>query len=551
MYYKDGPIIVQSDFSILVEVSHPLYEEVRDKLLYFAELVKSPDIFHTYKITSVSLWNASAFGFKPNDVRVILDKYSRYPINDRIYAFIEQEMSKYGKVIIENYYEDGKLLLRVYDATLLKRALQDKGIREHTYAIVDENTAVIDEMYRGRLKERFVELGYPVKDLAGYRDGEFLDIRLRERTLEGKPFALRKYQEEAVAIFEKAGAGVVVLPCGAGKTIVGIGVMSRLKRYTLIFVTNHTALVQWKNEILDKTYITEDMIGEYSKQRKEIKPITITTYSIITQRNRKGNYHHFDSLNRENWGLIIYDEVHTLPAPMFKLSSELQSKRRLGLTATLIREDGKEKEVFALIGPKRYDIPWKTMEDKKFIAKAICYEVRVPLSEMVKDRYLLAKKKEKYRIVAENPEKLDMVKKILERHKNDKVLIIGHFISQLKQISKVFKIPLITGDMLYNKRIELFEKFKKGEINRLVVSRVANYAVNLPDANVAIEVSFLFGSRQEEAQRLGRILRPKEDDNKAYFYIITTKDTEEEEFSEKRKLFLIEQGYEYIIQDNF
>lgn len=545
------PAIIQSDNTILVEVNNPEYEIARDSISPFAELEKSPEHIHTYRITALSLWNAAAAGLKTEDINEVLKTYSRYDIPESVITTIREQMKRYG--LLKLTKENDKLILSSEDKLLLNELARNKKVEIFVEEYLDNGNIIIKPHLRGHTKQALIKLGFPVEDLAGYEKGEALEIKTRNETVSGHSFNLRDYQQSAVKAFYKGGgpdggSGVVVMPCGAGKTIVGIGTIGLLKTATLILVTNTVSLRQWRDEIIDKTDIDPEDIGEFSGDRKEIKPITIATYNILTYRkNKKAGFEHFGLFTSKNWGLIIYDEVHLLPAPVFRMTSEIQSKRRLGLTATLIREDGLETDVFSLIGPKKFDIPWKVLEKSSWIAEALCTEVRVPLPDEFRYQYSAAKERDKFRIASENIKKKDIISKLIKHHENASILIIGQYISQLNAISKRFKHPLITGSTPTPEREKLYKKFRDGEIKILIVSKVANFSIDLPDANVAIQVSGTFGSRQEEAQRLGRILRPKPDENKAFFYTIVTSQSAEERFAHNRQLFLTEQGYSYII----
>jgi DNA excision repair protein ERCC-3 len=541
------PLIVQSDKTILVEVNNSAYQEVREFLGIFSELVKSPEHIHTYRMTSISLWNAASCNVTPDEIINFLNKYTKYPINHSLLDEIAEEVSAFGKVLMKS--EKNKIFLETKDSETMSTLLYYEGISEFIEKVEGERI-YISNTKRGDVKQKLIEIGLPVKDLAGYFAGTPLDIQINNKTLK-----LRNYQKDAVSIFyangsENGGSGVIVMPCGAGKTIVGIGAMAKIKMNTLILTTNTTALKQWKREIVEKTNLKEEQIGEYSGDKKDIKPVTVATYQIVTYRKSKNeNFKYFEIFNANNWGFIIYDEVHLLPAPVFRAVSSLQSKRRLGLTATLVREDNKEKDVFALIGPKKYDIPWKELEKTGFIAEATCIEIRIKMAKHLKTEYSIANNKTGFRIASENPHKLKAVKFLLNKHKNDNVLIIGQYLKQLKQISSMFNIPIITGSTPQKTRDKLFEQFKTGKIKCLAVSKVANFAVDLPDANIAIQISGTFGSRQEEAQRLGRILRPKGKSNKCLFYTLVTDKSVEVNFARNRQLFLSEQGYRYTIEN--
>ena len=554
---NNKPLIVQSDKTLLLETASPLYEEVRDNISRFAELVKSPEHIHTYKITPLSLWNAASSGLTSKEIIKILRSYSRYDIPENVIYDIKDLIERYGRIkLIKD--SKGNYLLYSEDDILITEIEYNKNVNKFIEKRIDRNHLLIKKNFRGHIKQALINIGFPVEDIAGYKDGAFLDLKLRERLKStGEKFVLRKYQQEAIDVFYannsvKGGSGVIVLPCGAGKTVIGLGIMAKLKTETLILVTNITAARQWINEIIDKMEVKSEWIGEYSGEIKEIKPITIATYQILVYRkNKKEDFLHFHIFNEKDWGLIIYDEVHLLPAPVFRMAAEIQSKRRLGLTATLVREDGHEKDVFSLIGPKKYDVPWKELEKEGWIATAICTEIRVKLPDNLRYKYVVANSREQFKIASVNPLKIDIVKKLIEKHNEDLILVIGQYIEQLKEIAEAIKAPLIYGNVKNREREELYSKFKKGEIKILVVSKVANFAVDLPDANVAIQISGTFGSRQEEAQRLGRILRPKKGENSAHFYTIVTKESKEQEFAFKRQLFLSEQGYKYVIKDGY
>lgn len=548
-----NPLIVQSDRTVLLETANPKFEEARDALSLFAELVKSPEHIHTYRVTPLSLWNAAALGLKPADVRASLSSWSKYPIPSNILVDVDEFMSRYGRLKLVSE-EDGVLWLTSQDPLLLQELLRQRKVEKFFIGPVEHDRVRVDKNERGSIKHALIQLGFPVEDLAGYVEGDPLEIELREQTLEGDAFGLRDYQNEAVGSFwaggtVSGGSGAVVLPCGAGKTVVAIGAMNMVKEHTLILTTNVTALRQWRDEILDKTSLDPEMIGEYSGIKKEILPVTITTYQILTYRkNKNSDFVHFDLFNEKNWGLIVYDEVHLLPAPVFKAVANLQSRRRLGLTATLVREDGREDEVFSLIGPKKYDVPWRVLEKRGFIAQAHCAEIRVSFEkEDQRLEYAIAEPRDKHRIAAVNSKKLEVITGLLKRHVDDQVLIIGQYLDQLDAVAELTGAPIITGRTSQGERDKLFEKFRQREVPVLVVSKVANFAVDLPDANVAIQISGTFGSRQEEAQRLGRILRPKKRSNEAHFYSVVTRDTTEQDYANKRQLFLTEQGYRYEI----
>jgi len=545
------PVIIQSDNTILLEVNNSDFENARDSISPFSELEKSPEHIHTYRITPLSLWNAAASGMNYKTILEKLKNFSRYDIPEIVLTTIKEQMQRYG--LLKLIMKDGELLLTSEDAILLNEIANNKKVDQFIDQRINDHLIRIKNNYRGHIKQALIKIGFPVQDLAGYEDGDPCKIDMRLKTTHERDFSIRDYQNSSINSFYKGGgpeggSGIIVLPCGAGKTIVGIGIMSLLSTETLILVTNTIALRQWKEELLDKTYLTTEQIGEFSGEKKEIKPITIATYNILTYRkNKNGPFQHFEIFNTKNWGLIIYDEVHLLPAPVFRMTSEIQSKRRLGLTATLIREDGMETDVFSLIGPKKFDMPWKILEKSNWIAEALCTEIRTEIPDEIRLKYSLAKDREKFRIASENWKKIDFVKKIMDHHSDSNILIIGQYISQLEDLSRMFKLPLITGSTPISEREEMYKNFREEKIKILVVSKVANFSIDLPDANVAIQISGTFGSRQEEAQRLGRILRPKKGENRAYFYTIITSNTVEEKFAHNRQLFLTEQGYSYII----
>ncbi|HZT43771.1 MAG TPA: DEAD/DEAH box helicase [Chthonomonadaceae bacterium] len=587
MYNPHNPLIVQSDRTALLEVDNPRYEECRDKLAAFCELIKSPEHIHTYRLTPLSLWNARAAGMTAEEMVAALEEYSKYDVPGNILHDIRDYVGRYGRLKL--YKEDGRLLLRAADNLLMTEIRHTKALQKYLLSQVDARTVEVPLLERGRLKQALLKIGFPVEDLAGYTDGEFLEVRLREVARSGKPFLPRPYQDAAASAFwaggsAAGGSGVLVLPCGAGKTIIGMQVMARAQMQTLIIVTSITAARQWRDELLDKTTLTGDLIGEYSGEKKEIRPVTIATYQVLTfrrdpakRKGRKGKepeavlgvemdawaeeelnadtpeqaggYLNLDLFNRQNWGLIVYDEVHLLPAPVFRITAEIQAKRRLGLTATLVREDGREDDVFSLIGPKKTDVPWKELEKQGWIATALCTEIRIPLAEGNRLEYAVADPREKFRLASVNPRKEEVIEALLERHPDDNVLVIGQFLDQLESITDRLQAPVITGKTPQREREQIYAAFRRGDIKRLIVSKVANFSIDLPDANVAIQVSGTFGSRQEEAQRLGRILRPKSDGSLARFYSLVTRETRDQEFATHRQLFLTEQGYRYEIID--
>ena len=551
-YNPQNPLIVQSDRTVLLEVDNPLYESARDELARFAELEKSPEHIHTYRITTLSLWNAAASGMQTQHILDTLERYTKYDVPQNIIAEIKDYVSRYGRVKLVD--QDEGLVLSSDEPLLIAEIAHSQSVKNLLGKRIDPHTIRVPSHLRGHIKQALIKIGFPVEDLAGYVSGTYLEIAPRSVAQSGLPFDLRDYQREAAEIFyargdSRGGSGVIVLPCGAGKTIVGLGSMFKTKCYTLILSTTTIAVRQWIDELLDKTTVSPEDIGEYTGDRKEIRPITVTTYQILTYRKSKSeDFVHLGLFSEMDWGLIMYDEVHLLPAPVFRMTAEIQARRRLGLTATLVREDGREDDVFSLIGPKKYDVPWKELEAQGWIATAECTEIRVELPEHLRMEYAIADARQKFRVASENPRKFAIVNQLIERHEDDHVLVIGQYIDQLKKIATRLNAPLITGQTTNIERAKLYEQFRQGEIKLLVVSKVANFAIDLPDANVAIQISGTFGSRQEEAQRLGRILRPKRDGSIAHFYSIVTRDSRDQEFAINRQLFLTEQGYRYTIQ---
>jgi DNA excision repair protein ERCC-3 len=551
MYNPNNPLIVQSDKTVFLETANPLYEDARDDLARFAELDKSPEHLHSYKITPLSLWNAASSGMRSEEIVNILNKYSKYEIPNNIVEDIRDYVSRYGRVKLRS--GEDFLILETTEDLLMLELSRHKTVKPYLGDQINGSSYKVPQANRGILKQSLIKIGFPVEDLAGYTDGAVLDIELSPIS-RGAPFELRKYQQEAVQVFwasgnKTGGSGVLVLPCGAGKTIIGIAALQKIGMHTLVLTTNVTALRQWKTELLDKTSLRAEDIGEYSGEKKEICPVTIATYQILTYRkNKKSPFVHFGLFNEHNWGLIIYDEVHLLPAPVFRAAAEIQSRRRLGLTATLVREDNKEDDVFSLIGPKKIDVPWKELERQGWIAEAACIEYRLGMDDDLRLEYALAETRRKYTVASTNPMKIEVIEHLLKHHEGSRILVIGQFIEQLKTIAKILDAPLITGSVRNSIREDLYDKFRTGEVKVLVVSKVANFAIDLPEASVAIQVSGTFGSRQEEAQRLGRILRPKQGENHAWFYTLVTRDTIDQEFAMNRQLFLTEQGYRYEIR---
>ncbi|QJW95439.1 DNA repair helicase [Frigoriglobus tundricola] len=551
-----NPFIVQSDRSVLVEVDNPKYTEARDAIAPFAELEKSPEHIHTYRISNLSLWNAAAAGFSAAEVVTVLQKYTKFPIPQNIPTDIAETVSRYGRVKLERI-DATTLKLVCSDKPLLAELGRNKKVKEYLGEKLDDTSFAIDPAYRGVLKQALITVGYPAEDIAGYTEGALLPIALRDTAASGVPFHVRDYQREAADVFHaggdvRGGSGVIVLPCGAGKTVVGIVAMSLLQKNTLVLTTSITAVKQWRREIIDKSTLTEDEVKEYTGEKKDIGPVTVATYQILTYRpDKTEDFPHFGLFEQRDWGLIIYDEVHLLPAPVFRVTAQIQARRRLGLTATLIREDGREGDVFSLIGPKKYDVPWRELETKGWIASASCTEIRVALpTDATRMEYAVADHRAKYRIASENVAKDEVVAELLSRYKDQRVIVIGQYLSQLHRLAGRFDLPLITGSTGTAEREDLYGKFRTGEVRHLVLSKVGNFAIDLPDANVLIQVSGTFGSRQEEAQRLGRILRPKSSgDGDAHFFTLVTRDTRELDFAHHRQMFLTEQGYSYEILD--
>ena len=538
----DGPLIVQSDKTLLLDIDHAMSTECRRAIAPFAELERSPEHIHTYRLTNLGLWNARAAGHDAEMVIDTLIKYSRYAVPHSILVDVAETMSRYGRLRLEADPIHG-LILVTTDTAVLEEVIRAKKISPLLGVRIDAETVAVHPSQRGQIKQSLLRLGWPAEDFAGYVDGQAHEIALMQND-----WKIRPYQELAAEGFWHGGSGVVVLPCGAGKTIVGAAAMAHAKATTLILVTNTVAARQWREELLKRTTLNEDEIGEYSGAKKEIRPVTIATYQVMTKK-KDGVYAHLDLFDTHDWGLIIYDEVHLLPAPIFRFTADIQSRRRLGLTATLVREDGMEGEVFSLIGPKRFDVPWKEIESQGYIAPAQCVEVRVNLSETERLSYATAEPEERYRFCATTRTKRNVVESLVAHHAGEQILVIGQYIDQLDELSEVLGVPLIKGETPVKEREILFNKFRTGEISCLVVSKVANFSIDLPDATIAIQVSGAFGSRQEEAQRLGRILRPKSDGRSATFYSVVSRDTIDQDFAQNRQRFLAEQGYAYKIID--
>ncbi len=537
-----GPLIVQSDKTLLLEVDHPTSPAARKAIAPFAELERAPEHVHTYRITPLGLWNARAAGHDAEQVVDALLEHSRYPVPHGLLVDVAETMDRYGRLQLVKDPAHG-LVLHALDVPVLEEVLRSRKVAPLVGARLDAESVVVHPSERGTLKQVLLKLGWPAEDLAGYVDGEAHPIDLDETG-----WAMRPYQAEAVDGFWDGGSGVVVLPCGAGKTIVGAGAMARAKATTLILVTNTVSARQWRDELLKRTSLTEDEIGEYSGSRKEVRPVTIATYQVVTTK-RKGAYTHLELFDARDWGLILYDEVHLLPAPIFRMTADLQARRRLGLTATLVREDGREGEVFSLIGPKRYDAPWKDIEAQGWIAPADCVEVRVTLPDGERLAYATAEPEERYRLCSTSATKSRVVERLVAAHPGQQTLVIGQYLDQLADLGDRLDAPVITGETTVKERQRLFEAFRQGEVGVLVVSKVANFSIDLPEASVAIQVSGSFGSRQEEAQRLGRVLRPKADGRTARFYTVVARDTLDQDFAAHRQRFLAEQGYAYRIVD--
>lgn len=538
----EGPLIVQSDKTLLLEVDHPAADEARGAIAPFAELERAPEHVHTYRITPLALWNARAAGHDAEQVVDVLVRFSRYPVPQPLLVDVVDTMSRYGRLQLTNDPAHG-LVLVSHDRAVLEEVLRQKKIAPMLGERIDADTVLVHPSERGRLKQVLLKVGWPAEDTAGYVDGERHPIELVEQG-----WKLRDYQRDAVRGFWAGGSGVVVLPCGAGKTLVGAAAMAQASATTLILVTNTVAGRQWKRELIARTSLTDEEIGEYSGERKEIRPVTIATYQVMTRRT-KGEYRHLELFDSRDWGLVIYDEVHLLPAPVFRMTADLQSRRRLGLTATLIREDGREGDVFSLIGPKRYDAPWRDIEAQGWIAPADCVEVRVTLTDAERLAYAVAEPEERYKLCSTARTKLPVVRAVLDRHQGEPALVIGAYLEQLEELGAALDAPVIQGCTRNSEREALFDAFRRGELRRLVVSKVANFSIDLPEASVAVQVSGTFGSRQEEAQRLGRLLRPKGDGRQAHFYSVVARDTLDTEYAAHRQRFLAEQGYAYRIMD--
>jgi|TARA_B110000977_G_scaffold89976_1_gene119497 DNA excision repair protein ERCC-3 len=537
---SQGPLIVQSDRTVLLETDHADATTARHELAIFAELERAPEHIHTYRITKLGLWNARAAGHTAEYILSSLKKWSKFDIPQLVSSEIENTIARFGKLEIAR--DDHGLILTSDSRAVLAEVSSNSKVAELLEGEI-ENGYRVRDWARGALKQQLLKLGWPANDNAGYTKGAPYPIELNQQN-----WSLRGYQREAADKFEVGGSGVVVLPCGAGKTMVGAAIMADVKANTLILVTNTVAARQWRDELLEKTSLIDEDIAEYSGSSKNLGPVTIATYQILTTK-RKNEFTHLALLNARDWGLIIYDEVHLLPAPIFKMTADLQARRRLGLTATLVREDGRESDVFSLIGPKRFDAPWKDIEAQGYIAPANCFEVRVALPDEARMEYAISDQESRFRIASTATAKLAIMRKILSKHKGEPTLIIGQYLSQIAEVAEGLGVPKLTGETPVDVREELFRSFRSGEISTLVVSKVANFSVDLPEASVAIQISGAFGSRQEEAQRLGRLLRPKQDGRSAAFYTIVAADTVEQDFAQNRQRFLAEQGYSYEIID--
>ena len=570
-----NPLIVQGDRSVLVEVDNPRYTQARDAIAPFAELEKSPEHIHTYRLTPLSLWNAAAAGLSAESMVEALTGFSKFPVPGNLLTDLREIVSRYGRLKLERATPEelaevtratgqefpvslpglGIMKLVASDRQLLDELGRQPKLKKLLGEHLSDVVRLVDPANRGVLKQVLVELGYPAQDMAGYTDGAALPMELRENMRDGLPFHVRDYQKDAAAVFYaggdvSGGSGVVVLPCGAGKTVVGITEMCLMKRSTLVLTTGITAVKQWCREILDKTDLPIESVGEYTGENKTIRPVTVATYQILSHREDKtGDFPHFGLFDKQDWGLIIYDEVHLLPAPVFRITAQIQARRRLGLTATLVREDGREGDVFSLVGPKKYDVPWRELEGRGFIAEAACAEVRVAMDTERRMEYAVAEWRSKFRIASDNPAKDEVVAALLHRFKDHRVIVIGQYLEQLRRLRSRFQIPLITGITPTSEREELYNRFRNGEERHLILSKVGNFALDLPDASVLIQVSGTFGSRQEEAQRLGRVLRPKSGGETAHFFTLVSRDSREQDFAHHRQLFLTEQGYSYRIAD--
>jgi len=553
--HPDNALVVQSDLSVLLDVQAPRADEARAALAPFAELVKSPEHVHTYRLTPLSIWNARAAGLPAEQMVAALQEHARYPVPESVAQEVLDWAKRFGRVVItrDATRDDGLLRCTCADEAIAELLHRDRAAGAYLTDRIDAKSFRVAPGNRGMLKQTLVAAGYPAEDLAGYVSGDTLSMSLRDRTASGVPFTVREYQRQAAEAFfaagsSRGGSGVIVLPCGAGKTIVGLAAMEMVGQTTLVLTTSRTSIEQWRREICDKTTLRPDEIAEYTGKQKNTGPVTLTTYQILTWRpNREAEFPHLELFRARSWGLVIYDEVHLLPAPVFRATAHLQARRRLGLTATLVREDNREGDVFALIGPKRFDVPWRDLERQSWIASATCVEERIPMTSDRRMEYALANRRAQFRIAAENPAKIPRLRQLLDQHVDGRVLVIGEYIAQVEAIANEIGAPLVTGKTPQAERDQIYQRFRRNELHCIVLSRVGNFAIDLPDADVLIQVSGMFGSRQEEAQRLGRILRPKADGRVAHFFTLVSRDTREEEFAHHRKLFLTEQGYSYQI----
>jgi DNA excision repair protein ERCC-3 len=547
----DNALIVQSDSTILLDTHAPRAEDARRALAPFAELVKSPEHVHTYRLTPLSIWNARAAGLPAESMVSVLREHARHPVPRSVEQEVIDLAARFGRVVLTR--DGDSLRCACSDEATAELLHRDRASGAYLEDRIDGVAFRVHPGQRGALKQALIAAGYPAEDLAGYVSGDRLPIALRDGTVSGAPFIVREYQRQAAEAFyaagtERGGSGVIVLPCGSGKTVVGLAAMELVGETTLVLTTSRTSVAQWRRELCDKTTLRLDDVAEYTGDRKDTGPVTLTTYQILTWRaDREGDFPHLELFRARPWGLIIYDEVHLLPAPVFRATAELQARRRLGLTATLVREDGREEDVFALIGPKRFDLPWRDLEREQWIAGATCVEERVPMSSERRMEYALADRRAQFRIAAENPAKMARLRRRLDEHPEARVLVIGEYLAQVEAIAQELGAPLVTGKTPQAERERVYERFRRGELHCLVLSRVGNFALDLPDADVLVQMSGLFGSRQEEAQRLGRILRPKADGRSAHFFTLVSRDTREEELAHHRKLFLTEQGYSYRV----
>ncbi|MDG5788317.1 DEAD/DEAH box helicase family protein [Evansella sp. AB-P1] len=541
---KEMPLLIQNNGVIFFRSTHPEAKIVQPFLSEFAQLKKTPSSLHMYELSPFSFWYAREQGISLNEIKEFLETFSGIRLPDRFSIQLEEWEGKNGKFQLINHKEFGPCLTSSQEG-LMKELFQKDRKNYSIYKNGDREYTPISLAERGLIKQQLMDKGYSVIDCLGYETGKSLSISLQRNV------SLRPYQKEAVSSFIQQkgvneGNGFIILPCGSGKTVVGLGVLEQIKEETLILVPNDTSLQQWYEELLEKTTLNKSQVGRYTREKKEVKEVTITTYQMLTyQGNSDSKFPHFSLFHKRSWGLVIYDEVHLLPAPLFRLTSKLQGKRRLGLTATFVREDGKEGDIYSLIGPKRYEVGISLLEQNNWIARPICKEIKTPFNEKQWAHFLSLSKRERFRYASENKGKINVVDKLLHDHKGDSIIIIGQYLDQLNIIANTFSLPLLTGKTSKKERQEMYTQFKEGKQKVLVLSKIANMAVDLPDANVAIQVSGTYGSRQEEAQRIGRLLRPKKNNESVYFYTIVTPMTKEEEVASHRQLFMVEQGYSY------